>query len=114
RVLRLVAPATVLGSVYVAQWARYLQAGLTEVLREDYVRTAHAKGVGALRTVLCHALPNALLPFITVLGLEVPRLLSGAMVTEVVFSWPGLGRLLTSSLLGRDYPVVMGILMMLA
>lgn len=114
RLLHLVAPATVLGSVYVAQWARYLQASLGEALREDYIRTAQAKGVGAAGVVMCHALPNALLPFVTVLGLELPRLLSGAMVTEVVFSWPGLGRLLTGSLLGRDYPVVMAVLMILA
>src|SRR5690606_8241431 len=91
-----------------------LQASLGEALQEDYVRTAQAKGASAAGLVVRHALPNALLPFVTVLGLELPRLLSGAMVTEVVFSWPGLGRLLTSSLLGRDYPVVMGVLMILA
>ncbi|MEX2502263.1 MAG: ABC transporter permease [Trueperaceae bacterium] len=109
----LVAPAIVLGSVYVAQWSRFVHAGLEEALREDYVRTARAKGVRRLPRVFKHAFPNAAIPLVTVLGLEIPRLVSGAMVTEVVFSWPGLGRLLTTSLLGRDYPVVMAALMLL-
>lgn len=109
----LVAPALVLGSVYVAQWSRFVHAGLEEAMHEDYVRTARAKGRGRAALLLRHALPNAAIPLLTVLGLELPRLVSGAMVTEVVFSWPGLGRLLTESLLGRDYPVVMAALMML-
>lgn len=113
RLWHLAAPAVVLGSVYVAQWARYVQAGLDSALREDFIRTAYAKGLSRLRVVLRHAFPNAAIPFVTVLGLEAPRLLAGAMVTEVVFSWPGVGRLLTSSLLGRDYPVVLGTLMVL-
>lgn len=112
--VHLAAPAIVLGSVYVAQWSRYVHAGLTEALREDYVRTARAKGASSRTIVLRHALPNITIPFVTVLGLEVPRILSGAMVTEVVFSWPGLGRLITDSLLARDYPVVMGALMVFA
>lgn len=113
RLWHLVAPAVVLSSVYVAQWARYVQAGLGSTLSEDFIRTAHAKGLSRLRVVLRHGFPNAAIPLITVLGLEAPRILSGAMVTEVVFSWPGVGRLLTSSLLGRDYPVVLGTLMVL-
>ncbi len=112
--VHLAAPAIVLGSVYVAQWSRYVQAGLTEALKEDYVRTARAKGAASATVVLRHALPNIAIPFVTVLGLEVPHMLSGAMVTEVVFSWPGLGRLITDSLLARDYPVVMGALMVFA
>ena len=114
RLLHLVGPMVVLGSVYVAQWTRYLQAGLGEALREDYVRTARAKGLGEAALLWRHALPNTAIPLITVVGLEVPRLLAGAMVTEVVFAWPGLGRLLTAALLGRDYPVAMGVLMLLA
>lgn len=114
RLWHLAGPALVLGSVYVAQWTRYVQAGLSEVLREDYVRTARAKGLAETALLLRHALPNAAIPLVTVLGLEAPRLLAGAMVTEVVFAWPGLGRLLTQSLLGRDYPVAMGTLMLLA
>jgi peptide/nickel transport system permease protein len=114
RLLHLLAPTFVLGSVYVAQWTRYVQAGLDETLREDYIRTARARGVREAILLVKHALPNAGIPLLTAIGLEVPRLLAGAMVTEVVFAWPGLGRLLTQSLLSRDYPVAMGVLMMLA
>lgn len=114
RLAHLVGPTVVLGSVYVAQWARYTQAGLAEALREDYIRTARSRGLGEASLLFRHALPNASIPLVTVVGLEVPRLLAGAMVTEVVFAWPGLGRLLTGSLLSRDYPVAMGVLMMLA
>lgn len=114
RLLHLAGPALVLGSAYVAQWTRYVQAGLGETLDEDYVRTARARGLGEARLVLRHALPNAAIPLVTVVGLEVPRLLAGAMVTEVVFAWPGIGRLLTQSLLARDYPVALGVLMLLA
>ncbi|NBC95573.1 MAG: ABC transporter permease subunit [Deinococcus-Thermus bacterium] len=109
----LAAPAIVLGSVYVAQWSRFVHAGLEDAMREDYVRTARAKGRRRPALLLRHAFPNAAIALVTVLGLELPRLVSGAMVTEVVFSWPGLGRLLTDSLLGRDYPVVMASLMIL-
>jgi len=107
----LAAPALVLGSVYVAQWMRYVQAGLESVADDDFVRTARAKGLSRTKALLRHGLPNVLLPLVTVLGLELPRLLSGAMVTEVVFSWPGIGRLLHGSLVARDYPVVLGTLL---
>lgn len=109
----LVAPALVLGSVYVAQWSRFIHSGLEEAMREDYVRTARAKGRGRSNLLFRHAFPNAAIPLVTVLGLELPRLMAGAMVTEVVFAWPGVGKLLTDSLLGRDYPVVMAALMLL-
>ncbi len=109
----LAAPAIVLGSVYVAQWSRFVHAGLEETMREDYVRTARAKGRHRWALLLRHAFPNTAITLLTVLGLELPRLVAGAMVTEVVFAWPGLGRLLTESLLGRDYPVVMASLMIL-
>ena len=114
RLLHLAGPVLVLGSVYVAQWTRYVQAGLAETLRDDYVRTGRAKGLGEATLVARHALPNAAIPLVTAVGLEASRLLAGAMVTEVVFAWPGLGRLLTGALLGRDYPVALGVLMMLA
>lgn len=110
----LAAPAVVLGSVYVAQWSRFVEAGLSDALNEEYVRTARAKGLPRRKQVTRHALPNVAIPLVTVLGLEAPTLVAGAMVTEVVFNWPGIGRLLTDSLLGRDYPVVMGALMVLA
>lgn len=110
----LLAPALVLGSVYVAQWMRYVQAGLESVAHDDFVRTARAKGLTPRRALLRHGLPNVALPLVTVLGLEVPRLISGAMVTEVVFTWPGIGRLLHGSLVTRDYPVVLGVLLVAA
>jgi peptide/nickel transport system permease protein len=113
RLVHLVGPTLVLGSVYVAQWTRYVQAGLDETLREEYVRAARAKGLAEPALLWKHALPNAAIPLLTVVGLELPRLLAGAMVTEVVFAWPGLGRLLTGGLLARDYPVAMGVLMLL-
>lgn len=109
----LAAPAIVLGSVYVAQWSRYVQAGLTEQMQNDYVRTARSKGLARPAQLLRHAFPNTAIPLVTVFALETPRLVAGAMVTEVVFSWPGVGRLLTQALLGRDFPVVMGALMIL-
>lgn len=110
----LAAPALVLGSVYVAQWMRFVQAGLDAVADDDLVRTARAKGRTRLGALLRHGLPNVLLPLVTVLGLELPRLVSGAMVTEVVFTWPGIGRLLHASLTARDYPVVLGVLLVAA
>jgi peptide/nickel transport system permease protein len=110
----LLAPALVLGSVYVAQWMRYVQAGLDSIADDDFVRTARAKGLTRTRALLRHGLPNVLLPLVTVLGLELPRLVSGAMVTEVVFTWPGIGRLLHGSLVARDYPVVLGVLLVAA
>jgi peptide/nickel transport system permease protein len=110
----LAAPALVLGSVFVAQWSRFVQAAVEGVAGEDFVRTARAKGLSRTRALLRHGLANALLPLVTVLGLDLPRLLSGAMVTEVVFSWPGIGRLLHGSLVARDYPVVLGALLVAA
>ena len=110
----LVAPVVVLGSVYVAQWTKYVYAGMSEIIREDYMRTAESKGIRKIWLLLKHGLPNMAIPLITIIGLETPQILSGAVITEVVFSWPGLGRLLSESLLARDYPVVMGILMMLS
>jgi peptide/nickel transport system permease protein len=110
----LAAPALVLGSVYVAQWMRFVQAGLDAVAEEDFVRTARSKGRTRVGALLRHGLPNVLLPLVTVLGLELPRLISGAMVTEVVFTWPGIGRLLHGSLVARDYPVVLGVLLVAA
>lgn len=109
----LAAPAVVLGSVYVAQWSRYVQTGLTEQMQNDYVRTARSKGLPRAALLMKHAFPNTAIPLVTVFALETPRLVAGAMVTEVVFSWPGVGRLLTQALLGRDFPVVMGSLMIL-
>jgi peptide/nickel transport system permease protein len=107
----LVGPALVLALVEVAVWSRYLRASMLDAIGQDYVRTARAKGLAERIVLLRHALRNALLPMITLAGLELPTLLGGALVTETVFTWPGMGRLFLDSLSYRDYPVVMGLLM---
>jgi peptide/nickel transport system permease protein len=106
----LIAPALVLALVEVAIWSRYMRASMIDVINQDFVRTARAKGLPERRVLVRHALRNALLPMITLAGLELPALLGGALVTETVFTWPGMGRLFLDSLGYRDYPVVMGIL----
>ncbi|MGK9232374.1 ABC transporter permease [Inquilinus limosus] len=106
----LIAPALVLALVEVAIWSRYMRASMIDVINQDYIRTARAKGLPEKRVLIRHALRNALLPMITLAGLELPTLLGGALVTETVFTWPGMGRLFLDSLGYRDYPVVMGIL----
>ena len=88
-----------------------MRASMLDVINQDYIRTARAKGLPERVVLLHHALRNALLPMITLAGLQLPTLLGGALVTETVFTWPGMGRLFLDSLGYRDYPVVMGILM---
>jgi peptide/nickel transport system permease protein len=114
RLWHLLAPACVLATLEIAGWSRYLRSMLLEALRQDFVRTARAKGLGEAGVVLRHALRNALLPLITLLGLQGGRLVGGAMITETVFAWPGMGRLLVESLTGRDYPVLMAAFMLMA
>ena len=104
----LVLPAVTLGVGLAALTSRMIRAGLVDTLREDYVRTARAKGLAERRVVLKHALRNALLPVVTILGLQFGALLSGAVITETVFSWPGVGRLLITAIQTRDYPLVQG------
>ena len=108
----LVLPATTLGLVAAAGTARYQRAALLDVLSQDFVRTARAKGVAERRVVLHHALRNALLPLITLLGLSLPFLLTGAVLIEHVFSWPGMGRLAAQAVATRDYPVVIAATML--
>lgn len=108
RLWHLVLPVVVLATSGMASWARYMRSSMLEVIRQDYVRTARAKGL-AERTVLYkHALRNGLIPVITVVGLQFGALLAGAMVTETIFSWPGVGRLLLQAINSRDYPLVQG------
>jgi peptide/nickel transport system permease protein len=107
----LIAPAMVLALVETAIWGRFMRSSMLEVINQDYIRTARAKGMPEWRILTVHALRNALLPMITVAGLQFPTLLGGALVTETVFTWPGMGRLFLDSIGYRDYPVVMGILM---
>jgi peptide/nickel transport system permease protein len=91
-----------------------MRSSMLEVIHQDYIRTARAKGASERVVLIRHAIRNALLPMITVAGLQLPTLLSGALVTETVFTWPGMGRLFLDSLSYRDYPVVMGVLMLSA
>ncbi|MFN7975714.1 MAG: ABC transporter permease [Acidobacteriota bacterium] len=107
----LVLPAMVLGLLEIASWSRYLRSSLLEVLHLDYMRTARAKGLTALRVVLHHGVRNALIPFVTVVTLQIPSLFTGAIITETIFAWPGIGRLYLEAISFRDYTVLMGILM---
>lgn len=110
----LVLPALTLGLGLAGLSSRMLRAGLGEALREDYVRTARAKGLSEKTVALKHALRNALLPVITLVGLQFGALLSGAVITETVFSWPGVGRLLITAIETRDYPLVQGGVLLIA
>ena len=109
----LVLPALTLALPGVAAVSRLVKSSMLEVLRDDYVRTARAKGVAEKSVILTHALRNALVPVVTLLGLQFGRLLGGAVVTESVFSWPGLGRLIRDSISNRDYAVVQATLLLL-
>ncbi len=102
----LILPAVALAAAPLAQNARLVRAGMLEVLQEDYVRTARAKGVPERRILYRHAFKNAAIPFITVTGLSLGFMLSGAIIIETVFAWPGLGRLIVQAVPGRDFPVI--------
>ncbi|TRZ54747.1 MAG: ABC transporter permease subunit [Rhodocyclaceae bacterium] len=104
----LILPTIALGTIPLAVIARMTRSAMLEVLREDYVRTARAKGLSRLRVIGIHALRNALIPVITVIGLQVGTLLAGAILTETIFSWPGIGKWLVEAIHRRDYPVVQG------
>jgi peptide/nickel transport system permease protein len=110
----LVLPAITLGLSSTAIIARMTRSSMLEVLNQDYVRTARAKGLWTDKVVLKHALRNALVPVITVIGLQFGALLAGAVITETVFTWPGIGRLLVDSIRARDYPVVQGAVLLIA
>lgn len=109
-----VLPALTLGTSLAAILARMIRSSVLEVLGEDYIRTAYAKGLSRRRVLLRHALPNALLPVITVLGLQLGTLLAGAVITETVFSWPGIGLLTIEAIQSRDYPVVQACVLLIA
>ena len=110
----LVLPAVTLGAGAAAIIARVTRSSMLEVLGMDYIRTAHAKGLSARAVVLRHAVKNALIPVITVIGLQVGLLLSGAILTETIFSWPGIGNWLIHGVQSRDYPVVQGGILLIA
>ncbi|MGQ9457918.1 MAG: ABC transporter permease [Anaerolineae bacterium] len=114
RLWHLLPPACVLATLNIAAWSRYVRSSMLEVMAQDYIRTARAKGLRERVVINRHALKNALIPLITLVGLEGGRLIGGAMITEVVFAWPGMGRLLAESLSGRDYPVLMASFMLMS
>ena len=103
-----------LATIPLAVIARMTRSSMLEVLREDYVRTARAKGLSPLRVVLVHALRNALIPVLTVIGLQVGTLMGGAVLTETIFSWPGVGKWLIDAISRRDYPVVQNGILLVA
>ena len=104
--MHLILPAIVLGTIPLAVIARMTRSSMLEVLREDYVRTARAKGLSPVRVIFIHTLRNALIPVLTVIGLQVGTLMGGAVLTETIFSWPGIGKWLIDAISRRDYPVV--------
>jgi peptide/nickel transport system permease protein len=108
----LILPAVALGCVYIALIARITRASMLEVLQQDYIRTARAKGMGQRSILFIHALKNAAVPIVTVIGLGIALLIGGAVVTESVFAIPGLGRLTVDAILRRDYPVIQGIVLL--
>ena len=108
----LILPAVALGSVYIALIARITRATMLEVLQQDYIRTAKAKGLGQRGILFVHALKNAAVPIITVIGIGIALLIGGAVVTESVFAIPGLGRLTVDAILRRDYPVIQGVVLL--
>ena len=107
-------PAVVLGTASMALFARYTRSAVAAVLRDDYVRTARAKGLAEARVVGRHAFRNALLTIVTIVGVQLPRLVGGAAVTETVFAWPGMGSLAVRAAFERDYPMIMGITLVIS
>jgi len=109
RLHHLALPALVLSLSHIAEFARYTRGSQLQALRHDFIRTARAKGLRPSRVVYGHALRNSLLPVITAIGLAIPQLLGGTLITEVIFQWPGLGSLSVGAVSQRDYPVIMGV-----
>jgi peptide/nickel transport system permease protein len=114
RLWHLILPVVVLATFNTAAWARYMRSSMLEVIRQDYVRTARAKGNDERVVINKHAMRNALIPIITLVALSVPGLLNGSVLTETVFSWPGMGLALFQAVLGHDYNVAMAVLLFLA
>jgi peptide/nickel transport system permease protein len=108
----LILPSIVLSLHEIAGWSRYMRSSMLGVIRSDYVRTARSKGLKERTVIFRHAVKNALIPVITIMALNLAGLFSGAVITETIFAWPGIGRLFIQSMNARDYPVLMGILMM--
>lgn len=113
-VLHLVLPIFSMSVVSISGWSRYVRSQMLEVTSQDYIRTAYAKGLSERKVLVRHAVKNAAIPMVTLLGIEIPFLLGGAVVTETIFGWPGMGRLFLDHLTRSDTPVVMGILMLIS
>ncbi|MFO7644948.1 MAG: ABC transporter permease [Desulfosarcina sp.] len=110
----LILPTMVLALVLVAQWSRYTRSSFLEVIHQDYIRTAKSKGLSPSRILFRHAFPNAVSPLIALAGVQLPWLFSGALITETIFSWPGMGRLFVDALTMKEYPILMGMVMITA
>jgi peptide/nickel transport system permease protein len=110
----MILPVATISIITIAGYSRYVRSSMLEVMSQDYIRTARAKGLIDRLIIMRHALKNASLPFVTLIGLEIPFLLAGAVVTERIFAWPGMGRLFIDQTERADFPVLMGILMIIA
>jgi len=110
----LVLPAVSLSTIVLGRLARLVRSSMLEVLGQDYVRTARAKGLAEPRVLAIHALRNAAIPVVTVLGLQFAQLLGGAVVTETIFAWPGVGRLVVEAIFNRDFPIVQGVVLVVS
>jgi peptide/nickel transport system permease protein len=108
----MVMPVTSLVILSVAAWSRYMRTSMLDVLHQDYVRTAKAKGLSRRKVLYKHALRNALIPIVTLLGLTIPTLIAGAVITETIFTWPGIGSMFINAVGNRDYPVIMAVAML--
>lgn len=113
-VRHLIMPAVVLAVSVAGSNIRYIRSAMLEILEMDYLRTAKAKGIGRFLVINKHALRNALLPIVTVIGMQIPTLFGGAVIIEQIFSWPGLGLVTMNAITGRDYPVIMGVCLLSA
>ena len=111
RLRHLILPASLLAIANIASWGRFVRSSMLDVLNLDYIRTARAKGLGERVIIYRHAFRNALIPVVTVIALDFAGILSGAVITETIFAWPGMGRLFIEAMNGRDYPVLMALLM---
>jgi len=110
----MILPTLVLSFQQIGSWIRYMRSSMMDVLQEDHIRTARAKGLKHRMVIVRHGIKNSLIPVVTVIGMSIPNLMGGAVVTEQVFSWPGIGSLMVQSIGSRDYPVIMGITVLVA
>ena len=110
----MILPTLVLSFQQIGSWIRYMRSSMMDVLQEDYIRTARSKGLKRGMVIRRHGIKNALIPIVTVVGMSIPSLIGGAVITEQVFSWPGIGSLMVQSIGARDYPVIMGITVLVA